>query len=178
MKPSIIGIVAALLAVAAIVGIAVYNITVGAQDVAAVTTAATEAPNSPGQRTQLLDGSSIGRLTFPPGNTATGGRLYRLTASGAKPQKALHYMCMRISRSFKTVKRYKYRQTSASCQGVNACIVFAALNTHAGHIIEQCLPRHRHTEVLQFLDRIESSVPPKLDVHLIMDNYATHKHPL
>ncbi len=56
--------------------------------------------------------------------------------------------------------------------------LFAALNTLSGHIIEQCLPRHRHTEFLQFLDRIESSVPPQLDVHLIMDNYATHKHPL
>jgi len=56
--------------------------------------------------------------------------------------------------------------------------LFAALNTLSGHIIEQCLPRHRHTEFLQFLDRIDSSVPPKLDVHLIMDNYATHKHPL
>ena len=56
--------------------------------------------------------------------------------------------------------------------------LFAALNTLTGHIIEQCLPRHRHTEFLQFLKRIESNVPPKLDVHLIMDNYATHKHPL
>lgn len=56
--------------------------------------------------------------------------------------------------------------------------LFAALNTLSGKVIEQCLPRHRHTEVLQFLDRIESRVPSKLDVHLIMDNYATHKHPL
>lgn len=56
--------------------------------------------------------------------------------------------------------------------------LFAALNTLSGQIIEQCLPRHRHTEFLQFLERIESSVPPKLDVHLVMDNYATHKHPL
>ncbi len=56
--------------------------------------------------------------------------------------------------------------------------LFAALNTLSGQIIEQCLPRHRHTEFLQFLDRIESTIPPKLDVHLIMDNYATHKHPL
>lgn len=56
--------------------------------------------------------------------------------------------------------------------------LFAALNTLTGHVIQQCLPRHRHTEFLQFLDRIESSVPVKLDVHIIMDNYATHKHPL
>jgi len=55
--------------------------------------------------------------------------------------------------------------------------LFAALDTLSGQIIEQCLPRHRHTEFLQFLDRIERSVSPKLDVHIIMDNYATHKHP-
>ncbi len=56
--------------------------------------------------------------------------------------------------------------------------LFAALNTLTGQVIESCLPRHRHSEFLQFLDRIECSVPAKLDVHIIMDNYATHKHPL
>ena len=56
--------------------------------------------------------------------------------------------------------------------------LFAALDTLTGRVIESCLPRHRHTEFLQFLDRIENSVPAKLDVHIIMDNYATHKHPL
>lgn len=56
--------------------------------------------------------------------------------------------------------------------------LFAALNTLTGRVIESCLPRHRHSEFLQFLDRIEDGVPAKLDVHVIMDNYATHKHPL
>lgn len=56
--------------------------------------------------------------------------------------------------------------------------LFAALNTLSGQVIEQCLPRHRHGEFLKFLDRIESNLSPNLDVHLIMDNYATHKHPL
>jgi len=55
--------------------------------------------------------------------------------------------------------------------------LFAALNTLNGKVIEQCLPRHRHTEFLQFLERIDKKVSPKLDIHLIMDNYATHKHP-
>lgn len=55
--------------------------------------------------------------------------------------------------------------------------LFAALNTLSGKVIEQCLPRHRHIEFLEFLNRIEGNVPSKLDVHLIMDNYATHKHP-
>lgn len=56
--------------------------------------------------------------------------------------------------------------------------LFAALNTLTGRVIECCMPRHRHIEFLQFLDQIERSVPVKLDVHIIMDNYATHKHPL
>ena len=54
--------------------------------------------------------------------------------------------------------------------------LFAALNTLSGHVIENCLPRHRHTEFLQFLDHMDHAVQAKLDVHLIMDNYATHKH--
>ncbi len=54
--------------------------------------------------------------------------------------------------------------------------LFAALNTLSGKIIEKCLPRHRHTEFITFLEHVDASVPSKLDVHLIMDNYATHKH--
>jgi transposase len=55
--------------------------------------------------------------------------------------------------------------------------LFAALNTLNGKVLEQCLPRHRHTEFLQFLEHIDKNIPRKLDVHLILDNYATHKHP-
>jgi len=55
--------------------------------------------------------------------------------------------------------------------------LFAALNTLSGKVIEQCLPRHRHTEFIQFLEHVDKNVPTKLDVHLILDNYATHKHP-
>lgn len=54
--------------------------------------------------------------------------------------------------------------------------LFAALNTLTGTVIERCLPRHRHEEFVHFLDEIDRSVPGKLGVHLIMDNYATHKH--
>jgi transposase len=53
--------------------------------------------------------------------------------------------------------------------------LFAALNTLSGKVIEKCLPRHRHTEFIEFLEHIDRNVPPKLDVHIIMDNYATHK---
>ena len=55
--------------------------------------------------------------------------------------------------------------------------LFAALNTLDGAVIGQCLPRHRHQEWLKFLRQIERETPPKLDLHLIVDNYATHKHP-
>jgi putative transposase len=54
--------------------------------------------------------------------------------------------------------------------------LFAALDVANGDVITQCKQRHRHQEFLQFLKQIEHNVPQKLDVHLIVDNYATHKH--
>jgi transposase len=53
--------------------------------------------------------------------------------------------------------------------------LFAALDIATGQVIGQCLPRHRATEFRRFLDEIEANVPNDLDVHLVMDNYATHK---
>ncbi len=55
--------------------------------------------------------------------------------------------------------------------------LFAALNILDGTIISQCQPRHRHQEWIRFLNLIKASVPMDKDVHLICDNYATHKHP-
>lgn len=55
--------------------------------------------------------------------------------------------------------------------------LFAALNVLEGTVIGQCQPRHRHQEFLRFLDRIDESVHPSLDIHLVLDNYGTHKHP-
>ncbi len=55
--------------------------------------------------------------------------------------------------------------------------LFAALNTLNGQVIEKCLPRHRHDEFIKFLEHIEKNVPKNLDIHMILDNYATHKHP-
>jgi transposase len=55
--------------------------------------------------------------------------------------------------------------------------LFAALNVLTGLVIGQCLPRHRHDEFLIFLRRLDREVPKPLQVHLILDNYATHKHP-
>jgi len=56
--------------------------------------------------------------------------------------------------------------------------LFAALDIATGHVIGKCYPRHRATEFRKFLDEIEANVPSDLDVHLVMDNYATHKTPL
>jgi transposase len=55
--------------------------------------------------------------------------------------------------------------------------LFAALNYLNGKILAERAPRHRHQEWLKFLQVIERQAPPEVDVHLILDNYATHKHP-
>jgi putative transposase len=55
--------------------------------------------------------------------------------------------------------------------------LFAALNVTTGAILSQCRRRHRHQEFLAFLRHIDANVPRDLDVHLIVDNYAPHKHP-
>ena len=55
--------------------------------------------------------------------------------------------------------------------------LFAAFNILTGKVVGQCLPRHRGREFVKFLQQLEGEVPPDLDVHLIMDNYSTHKSP-
>lgn len=54
--------------------------------------------------------------------------------------------------------------------------LFAALNVADGTVIGECQPRHRHQEWLKFLKKIDAETPPDLDLHLILDNYATDKH--
>lgn len=56
--------------------------------------------------------------------------------------------------------------------------LFAALDVKSGRVIGQLQRRHRSTEFRKFLDTIDRDVPPDLDVHLILDNYGTHKTPL
>jgi transposase len=55
--------------------------------------------------------------------------------------------------------------------------LFAALDVAEGRLIGQCMPRHRHQEFVKFLKQIDAETPPELDLHLIVDNDATHKHP-
>ncbi|MCA1679076.1 MAG: IS630 family transposase [Actinobacteria bacterium] len=54
--------------------------------------------------------------------------------------------------------------------------LFAALDVLTGNVIGQCLPRHRHSEFLKFMRTIDKEVPKGLQIHLILDNYSTHKH--
>ena len=54
--------------------------------------------------------------------------------------------------------------------------LFAALNVLEGTVIGECMPRHRHQEFLRFLRRLDREFPRELDLHLILDNYGTHKH--
>jgi transposase len=54
--------------------------------------------------------------------------------------------------------------------------LFAALDVATGAVIGQCMKRHRHQEFLRFLRTIDRQTPKKRDFHLVLDNYATHKH--
>ena len=54
--------------------------------------------------------------------------------------------------------------------------LFTALDIASGQVLTQCKSRHRHQEFLTFLRHIDASVPPDLDIHLVVDNYTTHKH--
>ena len=54
--------------------------------------------------------------------------------------------------------------------------LFAALNVVSGKVSAQCYPRHRHQEFIKFLRRLDTEFEPDVELHLIMDNYGTHKH--
>ena len=55
--------------------------------------------------------------------------------------------------------------------------LFAALDVAVGNVIGQCQARHRHQEFVRFLDKIDAATESDLAIHLILDNYGTHKHP-
>jgi transposase len=55
--------------------------------------------------------------------------------------------------------------------------LFAAIDMVMGYVIAQCMPRHRHQEWIRFLKLIDEQTPSDLELHVILDNYATHKHP-
>ena len=102
--------------------------------------------------------SGLGKRTESNPGTRAPGRLNRtapiLPLRPGLPEKATH--------------DYKRNGTTT---------LFAALDVLTGVVIGQCLPKHRNTEFLRFLRRIDREVPKGLAVHLILDNYGTHKHP-
>jgi transposase/transcriptional regulator with XRE-family HTH domain len=65
---------------------------------------------------------------------------------------------------------HDYKRNGTTC-------LFAALEILQGKVIGQCYARHRHQEFLKFLRRLDAQFPPELTLHLVMDNYGTHKHP-
>jgi len=65
---------------------------------------------------------------------------------------------------------HDYKRNGTTC-------LFAALNVLDGTVIGTCYPRHRHEEFLKFLRKIDRETPGGTDLHLIVDNYGTHKHP-
>jgi transposase/transcriptional regulator with XRE-family HTH domain len=65
---------------------------------------------------------------------------------------------------------HDYKRNGTTC-------LFAALEVLQGKVIGQCYSRHRHQEFLKFLRRLDVEFPGKIALHLVMDNYGTHKHP-
>ena len=65
---------------------------------------------------------------------------------------------------------HDYKRNGTTC-------LFAALEVLQGKVIGQCYSRHRHQEFLKFLRRLDVKFPGKIALHLVMDNYGTHKHP-
>ena len=64
-----------------------------------------------------------------------------------------------------------------SVTGVQTCALpISALNVTEGRLIGTCMPKHRHQEWIKFLRIIDKETPQELDLHLIIDNYSTHKH--
>ena len=65
---------------------------------------------------------------------------------------------------------HDYKRNGTTC-------LFAALEVLQGKVVGQCLTRHRHQEFLKFLRRLDAEFPGEIALHLVMDNYGTHKHP-
>ena len=69
------------------------------------------------------------------------------------------------------------RTRTHDCIRHGTVTLFAALSYLSGKVFGLTAPRHTHKEWLAFLKRLDRETPPELDLHLIIDNYATHKHP-
>ena len=77
-----------------------------------------------------------------------------------------------------TVSDGPFDMVARGASAVLATTLFAALDIATGEVIGELHRRHRSSEFLRFSRTIETNVPPRLDVHLVMDNYGTHKTPV
>lgn len=75
-----------------------------------------------------------------------------------------------IKRGRKATMTHDYKRNGTTT-------LFAALNILTGEVLGQCAKRHRHIEWLKFLRYLNKNTPPDKEIHIICDNYATHKHP-
>ena len=79
----------------------------------------------------------------------------------------------------KTARFRPWTALSRSCHDYvrrGTTTLFAALDIATGAVFTECKPRHRNQGFLAFLRRLDECIPADLDVHLIVDNYGTHKH--
>ncbi len=74
------------------------------------------------------------------------------------------------------LKKGRARTMTHDYKRYGTTTLFAALNTLDGKLISTCMKKHRHQEWLKFLRQIDRETPPEKELHLIVDNYATHKH--
>lgn len=105
-------------------------------------------------------------LTEPPGET-THWTAAAIAAVCAISVSSVH----RIWRSH-SLRPHQIRQFKLSNDPQ-----FAAFNVLEGSVIGRCMQRHTHQEFIRFLNAIENQVPANKQIHVVLDNYATHKHP-
>ena len=74
------------------------------------------------------------------------------------------------------MKKGRLGTMTHDCKRHGATTLFAALNVLEGKVIGRCMQRHRHQEFIRFLNAIEADIPAGKGVHVILDNYAAHKH--
>jgi len=120
----------------------------------------------------LLGAVAISLVTFIVGRFVDSGRIARGLSVDEKSQiQALDRTQpgLPMKRGGAGTMTHDYKRNGTTT-------LFAALNVLTGDIIGECMPRHRHGEFLAFLKKIDRETPANLDLHLIVDNYATHKY--
>ena len=110
----------------------------------------------------------VGLYLNPPEQTRAVGLCVDEKSQGQALDRSQPILPMRPGQAERRTHDY-YRHGTTS--------LFAALDIATGKVIGRCQKQHRHQEFLRFLDQIERTVPAKLEVHLVLDNYATHKTP-